>query len=112
MSNKRLFLSLPEGDLNKLDARRAELGMNRSEYIRFIISGQRKRIPFSVKQRYLVDVLSEVDLHLRAICLKEGIEAKDVLYITESLKEIKRQLFENGTCGQSDHKLEGGDERG
>ncbi len=41
MSN-RLFLSLQDEDLNRLDALRSELGMNRSQYIRYLLSGQRK----------------------------------------------------------------------
>jgi len=106
MENKRLFLSLSESDLKKLDDLRAELGMNRSEYIRYLLSGQKKVIPFSIKQRHLVEVLSQVDLHLKAICLKDGIKAKDVLYIQESLKDIKKEFI----SGQSDHKWKGGED--
>ncbi len=104
MVNNRLFLSLADSDLKKLDDLRTELGMNRSEYIRYLLSGQKKIIPYSMKQRHLVEVLSRVDLHLKAICLKEGIAPEDVLYIRESLKDIKKEIIGSQTCGQSDHK--------
>ena len=49
--NKRLFLSLPEEDVKKLDVLRAELGMNRSRYIRYLLSGQKKQICPSIRYR-------------------------------------------------------------
>ena len=111
MENKKLFLSVSESDLKRIDDLRTELGMNRSEYIRYLLSGQKKVIPYSMKQRHLVEVLSQVDLHLKAICLKEGIEPKDVLYIQESLKDIKKEMIDGQTCGQSDHKWKEGEDR-
>ena len=80
MENKKLFLSVSESDLKRIDDLRTEL-------------------------------LSQVDLHLKAICLKEGIEPKDVLYIQESLKDIKKEITDGQTCGQSDHKWKGGEDR-
>ena len=38
MNDKRLFLSLSADDLARLDKRRAEYGMNRSQYIRYLLS--------------------------------------------------------------------------
>lgn len=110
VENKKLFLSVSESDLKRLDDLRTELGMNRSEYIRYLLSGQKKVIPYSMKQRHLVEVLSQVDLHLKEICLKEEIEPKDVLYIQESLKDIKKEIIDGQTCGQSDHKWKGGED--
>lgn len=69
MNNKRLFLSLSDSDLERLDKRRAEFGMNRSEYIRYILSSQRKAIPYSISQKELVKEISQVNLYLKTICL-------------------------------------------
>jgi len=107
MNNKRLFLSLSEEDTKKLDVLRAELGMNRSEYIRFLLSRQKKMIPFSIRERNFIEVLSKIDLHLRDLCLRPELSAKDVLYISESLKELKELINEYLTCGPADHKLKG-----
>jgi len=35
--NNRLFLSVSDEDLERLDMLREELGMNRSQYIRYVI---------------------------------------------------------------------------
>lgn len=40
--NNRLFLSVSDTDLYKLDILREEMGMNRSQYIRYLISGQKR----------------------------------------------------------------------
>jgi hypothetical protein len=102
--NKRLFLSLPEEDVKRLDTLREELGMNRSEYIRYLLSGRQKLIPFSIEQKRLVDMMSGVDLHLREICLKDSMKAGDVLYVMEALKDIKAAVNGYGTCGPVDHR--------
>ncbi len=88
----RLFLSLPEDDVKRLDVLRGELGMNRSEYMRYLLSGQKKQIPASIKQKDLVQKLSQIDLHLRTIALKEGVDSSDILYVHESLKDIRGVL--------------------
>ena len=52
--NNRLFLSVSDEDLHRLDALRGELGMNRSQYIRYIISGQKRLLIPSVKYKELI----------------------------------------------------------
>lgn len=94
MKNKRLFLSLSESDLERLDKRRAEFGMNRSEYVRYLLSSQRKSIPYSISQKELVKQISQVDLHLKSICLKEEMRPEDILFVIEAVVDIRASLEE------------------
>lgn len=103
-NNKRLFLSLSEEDILKLDKLRAELGMNRSQYIRYVLSGQRKVINPSIKYRELVNKLAELELCLRVIALKDTISLQEKLEISMGIKELKKILDEKGTFGQVDQK--------
>ncbi len=89
MNDKRLFLSLSEEDLARLDKRRAEYGMNRSQYIRYLLSSQRKAIPYSIKQKKLVDQIAQVDLHLKSLCLKEEMRPEDVMFVMEAVVDIR-----------------------
>ena len=100
--NKRLFLSLSEEDLSKLDQLRTELGMNRSEYIRYIISGQTKILSPSIKYKELVSELLDVELDLKVIALKDTISSVDKLQLYTEIKEIKSLLAMKGTSGQLD----------
>lgn len=54
--NNRLFLSVSDEDLVRLDALREELGMNRSQYIRYIISGQKKILIPSVRYKDMIPI--------------------------------------------------------
>lgn len=109
MANKRLFMSIPEDELIKLDLLKDELGMDRSHYIRYLLSGEKKRIPETIRQKKLIEQLSSIDLHLRHICLKEGMEPGDVLYVFEALKDIRKAL--DTTFGPMDQKSKGGEKR-
>lgn len=107
MSNKKVHLSLPEEVIAKFDLLRNELGMNRSQYFCYLLAGEKKKIPDSLKQRNLISKLSEIDLHLRHICLKEGMDAGDVLYVQEAIKDLRGAF--SITSGPMDQKFEGGD---
>ena len=103
-NNKRLFLSLSEEDVNRLDSLRTELGMNRSQYIRYVISGQKKQLVPSIKYQKMVEQLADIDLSLRTIVLRDEISEEDKLAIYCELEAIKK-IFGQVTFGQLDQKL-------
>lgn len=109
-NNVRLVLSVSEEDRSKLDKLSAELGMNRSQYVRYLLSGCSKLITTSMKYREFVKHFSQIDLSLRVIALKEEVSSEDMLFIESSIKEIKGLLYQGETTfGQVDQKLlEGG----
>ena len=80
-----------EMEVAKFDMLRNELGMNRSQYFCYLLSGQKKQIPGSIRYKNLIAKLSDIDLHLRCICLKEDMEAGDILYVHEA--RIFKKLF-------------------
>lgn len=106
--NNRLFLSVSDEDLVRLDALREELGMNRSQYIRYIISGQKKILIPSVRYKDMITKLSQIDLSLRVIALKDEVSNEDKLYIYTKMQEIKEMVSGCETYSPRDQKLEGG----
>lgn len=102
--NNRLFLSVSDADLHRLDVLREELGMNRSQYIRYLIGGQKKVLIPSVKYKELISKISQIDLSLRVIALRDEISASDKLLIWEKLTEIKTILTGMDTFGHDDQK--------
>ena len=102
--NNRLFLSVSDADLSKLDMLRGELGMNRSQYIRYLIEGQKRVLIPSVKYKELVSKLSQIDLSLRVIALKDQMSAEDKLLIFTKLEEIKMLSAGKDTFGHDDQK--------
>lgn len=104
-NNKRLFLSLSEEDVERLDMLRTEIGMNRSQYIRYVISGQNKLLSPSIKYKEMIDRLSHIDLSLRVLALKDGVSEEDILMIYSEIREMKTILNMKGTSSQVDQKL-------
>ena len=51
MISKKVHLSLPEEEVAKFDMLRNELGMNRSQYFCYLLSGQKKQMPDSIRQK-------------------------------------------------------------
>ena len=109
MISKKVHLSLSEEEVAKFDMLRNELGMNRSQYFCYLMSGQKKQIPDSIRYKNLIARLSDIDLHLKHICLKEGMDAGDILYVHEALKDLRTAL--DITSGPVDQKLKGGEKR-
>lgn len=99
-NRKRLVLSLPEEDLLKLDLLCNELGMNRSQYIRYVISGRCQKNYPSIACRDLLKHFSSIDLSLRVLALKESVSNEDKLDIYHKLQELKRILCTEGAFGQ------------
>ena len=102
--NSRLFLSVSEEDLHRLDMLREELDMNRSQYIRYVISGQKKVLIPSVKYKEMISKLSQIDLSLRVIALKPEMTSEDKLLIYTKLQEIKEIVSGNETFSPRDQK--------
>lgn len=104
----RLNMYVAEEDVAILDMRRAELGMSRSEFVRYMIRNQKRIVPVSIKEKELVQVLSDIDTHLKAIALKENLSVEDRLHLYSEIDEIKKLIRKEVTCAPVEHKLKGG----
>lgn len=104
----RLNMYVAESDVEILDFRRAELGMSRSEFVRYMIRNQKRIVPVSIKEKELIRVLSDIDTHLKVIALKEILSVEDRLFLYSEIDEIKNLLGKEVTCAPVEHKLKGG----
>lgn len=104
-NDKRLVLSISEEEKEKLDRLASELGMNRSQYVRYLLSGAKRVMVTPLKYQKLLEHISEIDLSLRVIAFKDEISDVDKLAIARELDSLKKILCEVTTCGQVDHKL-------
>ena len=103
----RLNMYVDADDVVALDYLRAELGMNRSEYIRYMLKNQKRIIPVSIKEKELIQVLSQIDIHLKALALKEELSVEDRLFIYSEIEEIKKLIREGVTSAPLEQKLKG-----
>ena len=54
MISKKVHLSLSEEEVAKFDMLRNELGMNRSQYFCYLLTGQKKQMPVSIRYKNLI----------------------------------------------------------
>ena len=63
MISKKVHLSLSEEEVAKFDMLRNELGMNRSQYFCYLLTGQKKQMPDSIRYKNLIAKLSDIDCY-------------------------------------------------
>jgi len=102
----RLNMYVDAEDVVALDMLRAELGMNRSEYIRYMLKNQKRIVPVSIKEKELIRVLAQIDMHLKTLALKDELSVEDRLFIYSEIEEIKKLIREGVTSAPVEQKLE------
>lgn len=106
MASKRLFLTMPEDLYKQFEINRELLGMNRSMYVRFLLSGQKELRPPTIRYTNLIDRLNGIERSLKIIAAKEELADVDRLLIMTKLDEVKRMVNKNYGAGQIVPKLE------
>lgn len=88
----RLFLTLSENEFYQFENSRAQLGMQKSQFLKYLLQGQKEIRPMPIVHRQLLDKLSSVDRNLKIIAMKEDLSDEDRLYTMEQLMDIKEFL--------------------
>ncbi len=99
MKNRKLSLSMSDEDIAKLEMLSTELGMNKSQYVRHLLSGQKKILPTSIRDKKLIEQLAQIDLDMRVLALKDGINPGETLALYSELRELKYLLTGKTTSG-------------
>ena len=93
----RLFLSLSEEEFQSFENARNELGYNRSQYIRYLIGGQKEIRPPAMKYQEIIARMPSIDRSLKVIALKDVLSDTDRMFIVTKLEELKKMLGHNRT---------------
>lgn len=89
----RLFMTVSQEELDFFESAREKLGMNRSQYLRYLVGGQREIRPPAIKERELIRHLADVERDLKVIAMKENLSDGDKLLVMEKLDDIKKQMM-------------------
>ncbi len=93
----RLFLSLSEEEFQSFENARNELGYNRSQYIRYLIGGQREIRPPAMKYQKMISHLASIDRSIKVIAMKDNLSDMDRMLLITKLEELKKMLGHNRT---------------
>ena len=84
----RVFLSLSEEEFARFESARRELGMGKSQYLKYLMSGQKEIRPEPIRNRKLADKLSATSDYLKIIALKDSLTDDEKLYLMELIKSL------------------------
>ncbi len=88
----RLFMTLSQEELERFEEAREQLGFNRSQYLRYLIAGQKEIRPKAIKERELIKLLAEVERDLKIIAMKPSVSNEDKVLILAKLDDLKKKF--------------------
>ena len=87
----RLFMTLSQEELDAFENAREQLGFNRSQYLRYLISGQKEIRPQAIKEREVIKLLPDIERDLKVIAMKPSVSNEEKLLILEKLDDLKKK---------------------
>ena len=91
----RLFLNLSDEELMKFENARNALGMNRSQYVRYLIGGAKEIRPYSIKQKELISKLASIDKSIKVIAMKDDLSDMDKMKLMSKMEDVIK-IFKEG----------------
>jgi len=91
-NTKRLFLTMSEDEWESFERAREELGMNRSQFVRYLIGGQKEIRPSAIKYKELIFHIANIDRDLKVIAMKEELSDLEKMQVLTKLEDLKNLL--------------------
>lgn len=88
----RVFLSMTEEEVSALDEAREKVGMTKSQYVRYLMSGKKDIRPPTIRYRELIHKLDAIERDLKVIAMKESLKDTDRICIMAKLEDIKKLM--------------------
>ena len=88
----RMYVTLSDDYLDKFDKTCAENGMTRSNMFMVLYSSYLDTLPVSLRNKMLVDALSELNVLMKEILITGDFKYEDRMFITESVRKISELI--------------------
>ena len=106
--SERLFLTLSEEEFQRFEGARDQLGMTRSQYVKYLMGQCREIRPAVIRYPKHIEKLSDAERDLRVLALKTTLSDKDRLLLYIQLEEILTLLRTKVTFGHDVQKSDPG----
>jgi len=83
-----MYVTLSDDYLDKYDKTCADNGMTRSNMFMLLYSSYLESLPVSLRDKMLVEALSELNVLMKEILISESFEYEHRVFIAESIKKI------------------------
>lgn len=94
MAMKRFTVSIYEDDMEMFEAGRSATGMNKSAYLRLLISEHENSVPSFIRFKEIISGFSEMRLLLKQAMIGDRMDEKTKMEILERLSSIDTKIDE------------------
>lgn len=85
---ERITISMNSSDIDFFERKRAELGMNKSAFVRLLIANYENNIPSFIKDREIIGALSDVNSLMKALLISDKISSTDKMILYEKINKL------------------------
>lgn len=92
MTKRAIHIELPEADNALFEQGMAETGMNRTNYLKFLLREHEGKIPSFLTEKELIEQFAEVNTLCKKILLLESLSDQDKQRLYVELGELKQLM--------------------
>ena len=85
---ERIMISMNSSDIDFFERKRAELGMNKSAFVRLLIANYENNLPSFIENKELIAALSEVSSLIKALLISDKISSTDKMILYEKINKL------------------------
>lgn len=85
---ERFTISMNDSDIDFFERKRAELGMSKSAFIRLLIANYENSIPSFIKNKEIIEALSDVNSSMKALLISDKISSTDKMILYEKINKL------------------------
>lgn len=87
MPMERFTVTMFENDVDNFERERAKQGMSKSAFIRFLIAEHENTVPSFLRNREIINVVSELNNSVKTLLLQNNLSDVDKLKVYEEIKK-------------------------
>ena len=85
---ERFSITMNSDDIDLFERRRAELGLTKSAYIRYLIAEHENGVPEFISFQKVIKQISELNTYMKEIIINENFDANDKLLFYEKINTV------------------------
>lgn len=85
---ERFTVSMNSSDVDFFERKRGELGMSKSAFIRLLIANYENNIPSFIKNKEIIESLSDVNSSMKEILISDKMISTDKMILYEKINKI------------------------
>ena len=86
MPMERFTVSMSETDIDLFERKRADMGMTKSAFIRFLIAEHDEKVPSFIKNKEVIEKMAELNTLMKEMIISDKLSEVEKLHLFEQIK--------------------------